>query len=603
MLSKSKPKIWIFTFEYAGIMKVGGLGEVPANQAKNLVNDYDITVFIPSHGQIERLKKNIKCEKLPFNCIGQLDPYPLGISESESSYSICFYECRINDVKIILLSGDNSFTKKYLDDKIVYNPETFSGKMCLFSIGMSCYTNYIVDKEKEKLPELIHMHDYHVVIPFIQTKQVLTKNGLDVASIITFHLLTWPRYHFEFYKACGIDDTPIKIYLKSNLKSMTFTEIFSLVDKEPRVNGKYIPPTVEKVGAIISDLVTTVSESYLKSDIIPNLGGDLIKFKSDFVWDGCDWEYEKIYNKVMQNLGKEIKTVLNLSDNSEITREDLKSYLLKYKIGHLSQSPLINSKKVLDTINEISNGNPFIKNGNIKSFSESGPLVIATGRISPQKGFETIFSAIPRVLEVIPNAKFLLLILPTEYSLEQIKTYAQYVKQYPENLRIIFGLAADIFYLAHLAADAYCALSRWEPFGIIALEAMASKIPIIATKVGGLQESIIDVRTNPEYGTGILIEKDNPLQFAESLISILLLAEIMKKTQKVGSLYADPEILRLVNLIPDDALKSRVLLDANYYNKIKENSYNRVKYNFRWNIVSKKLVALYEKVKNLHQIS
>ena len=39
-MSKVKDKVWIFTFEYAGIVKVGGLGEVPANQAKHLSNDY-----------------------------------------------------------------------------------------------------------------------------------------------------------------------------------------------------------------------------------------------------------------------------------------------------------------------------------------------------------------------------------------------------------------------------------------------------------------------------------------------------------------------------------------------------------------------------------
>ena len=54
----------------------------------------------------------------------------------------------------------------------------------------------------------------------------------------------------------------------------------------------------------------------------------------------------------------------------------------------------------------------------------------------------------------------------------------------------------------------------------------------------------------------------------------------------------------MVNSIPDGVIKSRVLLDANYIDKIRENSLNRVKFNFRWNIVSKKLVELYNKVKD-----
>ncbi|GAG96985.1 unnamed protein product, partial [marine sediment metagenome] len=215
---------------------------------------------------------------------------------------------------------------------------------------------------------------------------------------------------------------------------------------------------------------------------------------------------------------------------------------------------------------------------------------------SYQKGFETIFDAIPDVIRVIPNAKFLFLILPTDYSLEEIKSYSQIVKKYPDNLRIIFGVAKDIFYLAHISADVYCALSRWEPFGIIALEAMASKLPIIATRVGGFQETIIDIRNSSEIGTGVLIDKDNPYQFTNALVSLFLIAEISKRIKLKGSIY-ETETLKLVNQIPDDILKSLVLLDPDFYNKIKENCYKRVENNFRWNTVSKKLNANFSQTK------
>jgi len=276
----------------------------------------------------------------------------------------------------------------------------------------------------------------------------------------------------------------------------------------------------------------------------------------------------------------------------------MKRYLLTYKLSHLDRSPLIQSEKVLNMINEISNGNEFVRNGYIKAFEESGPLVITTGRISPQKGFETILEAIPKVIKVIPDAKFLFLILPIDYSLNEIRVYAQYVKKYPKNLRIIFGVATDIFHLAHITSDVYCALSRWEPFGIIALEAMATKLPVIATKVGGFQESIIDIRSFPEIGTGILIEKDKPSQFAEALISLFKLKEISEKVKNKEAIY-EIENFKLVNQIPDKILESLVLLDPSYYNKIKENCYKRVEHNFRWSIVSKKLINLYSLIKDL----
>ena len=593
VLTNKKDKVWIFSFEYAGIAKVGGLGEVPANQAKYLKDDYDITIFIPSHGQIERLKTIYDLEKLSFSYKTSINLGQFGLIEKEFTCEISFYKCNINSINIILLSGGNSLTSKYLDDSTVYNPDTFSGKLLLFSLGMRFYIQFLIANDRSAIPRIIHMHDYHVVIPFIGIKQELIKIGLNIPSIITIHLLTWPRYNIDYYYACGIDTTPIKILLNEGTKSFSIQEIFNLCEESQKENNEYKPPTVEKIGAIISDLVTTVSESYLFSDIIPNLGQNLIEFKSDFVWDGCDWDYRQIYNNVIEKLGKEICEIFNLTDDSEITRIHMKDYLLTYKISHLSESPLIISKKVLEVINEISNGNPFIKNGNILAFDEVGPLIIATGRISRQKGFETIFEAIPEVIKIIPNVKFLLLILPTEYSLKEIKAYAQFVKKYPRNLRIIFGVAAEIFQIAHIAADAYCALSRWEPFGIIALEAMASKLPVIATKVGGLQETIIDIRKDPKNGTGLLIEKDNPYQFSNALISLIKIAEI-------SNLGNDDEITLFTKDIPDLNVKDIVLSDNKFYTKIKENCYRRVNESFRWNKVTQKLIELYRKVITLY---
>ncbi len=593
-MTKEKEKVWIFTFEYAGIAKVGGLGEVPANQAKYLADQFDVTVFIPSHGQIERLKNLTELEKLAFKCKRLANSEPFGSSDNEKFYEISYYKCRLNKVDIILLSGDNSFTHQYLDDDIVYNPETFDKKLLIFSIGMRNYVKNLISNQKVSLPDIIHIHDYHVVIPFIGVKQELKTNNLNVRSIITFHLLTWPRYNLDFYYKCGIDNIPIDILLKNGFKLMNIRDIFALCQKSRKKDHNDNPPTVEQVGALISDLITTVSNSYLHSDIIPNLGQNLIEFKSNFVWDGCDWDYNEIYQMVLYNFGDDIRKLCQISEESTISREDMKKYLLTYKISHLSQSPLIHSSKILEVIEDISNGNSFMKDGNIANFKETGPLVISTGRISRQKGFETIFEAIPKVIDVIPNAKFLLLLLPTEYSLNEIRSYAQVVKKYPDNLRIIFGLTADIFYLAHIASDVYCALSRWEPFGIIALEAMSAKLPIIATKIGGLQETIIDIRDDIDKGTGILIDKDDPSQFADALITFFKLSEVALSFKLTGNIDNDD-----IDLIPDEKVKSQILLDAMYYEKIKDNCYKRVQQNFRWNIVSKKLEKLYLKLSEL----
>ncbi|MHA2119732.1 MAG: glycosyltransferase [Promethearchaeota archaeon] len=598
-MNKEKTKLWIFTFEYAGIIKVGGLGEVPANQAKHLSNDFEITVFIPAHGQVNNLKNTYNVEKLSIKCRGKVPSSSSGGNESESRYKISLYKVKIENINIILLAGENSFTSNFLDDPVVYNPDTLKEKICLFSIGTHCYLNYLISEQRSELPDIVHLHDYHAVFPYIGIKQALHKIKVNVYSIITIHLLTWPRYDIEYYYRCKIDNSLIKVSLMEGSKYLTLKEIFMMSKNSESTSDFRNPPSVEQIGALVCDIVTTVSQAYLISDIIPNCGKDLIGFKSDFIYNGCDWIHEDIYQEILLKHGNELRKILKITDDRNLTFTNFKDFLLTYKISNLESSPLIRSKKVFKVIADLSDGDIFMKNGKIKAFANSGPLVITTGRMSQQKGFETIFDAIPEVIKAIPDAKFLCLIIPTDYSFKEIKSYSQIVKKYPDNLRIIFGVAKDIFYLAHLSADVYCALSRWEPFGINALEAMASKIPIIATQVGGFQETIVDVRNFWEIGTGILIDKDSPSQFADALISFFLLAIISNRVKEVGTIY-ETETFKLVNQIPDETLKSLVLLDPDFYLKIKQNCSKRVENNFRWKKVSEKLAVLYTKITELH---
>jgi glycosyltransferase involved in cell wall biosynthesis len=57
--------------------------------------------------------------------------------------------------------------------------------------------------------------------------------------------------------------------------------------------------------------------------------------------------------------------------------------------------------------------------------------------------------------------------------------------------------------------------SRAEPFGIVLIEAMACRKPVVATMVGGIPE-IVENGKN-----GILVEPDNPKALAEALIAML----------------------------------------------------------------------------------
>jgi glycosyltransferase involved in cell wall biosynthesis len=65
------------------------------------------------------------------------------------------------------------------------------------------------------------------------------------------------------------------------------------------------------------------------------------------------------------------------------------------------------------------------------------------------------------------------------------------------------------------AARAFCLPSRREPFGMVLLEAMSLRVPVVATTAGGIPEV---VRHDVD---GVLVSPDDPEQLAEALRKIL----------------------------------------------------------------------------------
>ncbi len=78
----------------------------------------------------------------------------------------------------------------------------------------------------------------------------------------------------------------------------------------------------------------------------------------------------------------------------------------------------------------------------------------------------------------------------------------------------LHGARADAAsYLA--AADLFLVPSRVEPFGYVALEAASARVPLVATRVGGLPEIIED------HVSGLLAEPDGPESLAKALQRML----------------------------------------------------------------------------------
>jgi glycosyltransferase involved in cell wall biosynthesis len=77
-------------------------------------------------------------------------------------------------------------------------------------------------------------------------------------------------------------------------------------------------------------------------------------------------------------------------------------------------------------------------------------------------------------------------------------------------------------------ASVFCLPTRAEPFGIVFLEAMAHKLPVVATNIGAIPEFI------SEGKNGYLVQPDNPQQLAEKLIEIIGSPERCKSFGEYG---------------------------------------------------------------------
>lgn len=137
-------------------------------------------------------------------------------------------------------------------------------------------------------------------------------------------------------------------------------------------------------------------------------------------------------------------------------------------------------------------------------FDMSGKVVASIGRLSRNKGFDLLVEAFAVVAKRMPEAR-LRLALGTETESTTEDPMLQEIKDLVKKLKIekqvtISGSLADEdmpdFYRA---ADVFCLPSRYEPFGMTAVEAMACGTPTVVTTHGGLYRTL-DFGTQALYG-------------------------------------------------------------------------------------------------------
>ena len=119
--------------------------------------------------------------------------------------------------------------------------------------------------------------------------------------------------------------------------------------------------------------------------------------------------------------------------------------------------------------------------------ASGGPLIFTVGRLVHEKGFHLLIEAAPRILSEFPEAHFVIAGQGPEapYLVEHAR--ALDIAEHVSFPGFINDQERDCLY--RLAS---CAVfpSLYEPFGIVALEAMAAGCPVVVTEVGGFREMV-----------------------------------------------------------------------------------------------------------------
>src|SRR6267378_4930585 len=564
-------KVWMFSLECAGLAQAGGLGEAVAGLSKALALDskLDVSVFLPSHGR--HLEPRIR-EAYGLHDLSTFiaQGHRTGVNGLSYNYIAGIENGSRDGVNYFLAKGLDSSTSKSLDDQIIYDHETTFEKMSLLARTLGSYTEYLISMGRTReLPDLIHAHDWHMVPAGVLVNQRLQERGVVVPLVFTIHLLsgvTLP-WHYASEDWCGIRDAQYSLPTDGKkVSTLKYSQVWRDVCRN----------SLEKFGCYTADYVTSVSHTYLTNDV-HNYVGDMIRGKSGHIYNGCDWNPAEIESALIRDFGEIKPTPID----GDPKRWDLREYLLTKRISKIGK------KSETEDPAGLHEDSSKRGTGSVETFRSDGPLVLMTGRLSPQKGVDLLLEAVPLVRKFIPETKFLLFLLPSNDS-DLTKRTVEKAEKYPNNVRVILGRHPSIYLLSHLAADVYAMPSRSEPFGISALEAMITGNPVVGSSVGGITETVLDISTNGESGTGILVPPENATKLADSLVSLLTVMQLDELSQR-----GKEERGRLPRKIPIEPIARMALQNRNLGSKLRENCKNRVLKKFRWTNAGQMALARY----------
>jgi len=156
-------------------------------------------------------------------------------------------------------------------------------------------------------------------------------------------------------------------------------------------------------------------------------------------------------------------------------------------------------------------------------------VVGMVGRMDGQKGFDLVTQMLGSLMENI-NFQF---IIVGEGNPDYRLFFEELKIKYPERVGTHFSFDPRLPRMIFGGADAVLIPSKYEPSGLVQMEAMRYGCIPIVRKVGGLADSVDDFTPEKEEGTGFVFEKYDPFSLTIAIIRASELYRQKKEWEKL----------------------------------------------------------------------
>jgi starch synthase len=285
-----------------------------------------------------------------------------------------------------------------------------------------------------KKPHVVHAHDWHSGL----TPLLMKRAGVQAKSVFTIHNLAFQgNYSLSLGASLGVPAHWLGPAL-AEPKSIEFYGALSLM----------------KAGIVHADSVTTVSETYAREILTPHFG--------------------HLMEGVLQSCADKLTGVTNGIDG---------------KTWNPATDPLIARNYSFDDMR----GKHACKRALQQMFGLPAdpfvPLVAVGSRMTGQKLADVVVDAIPQLLD--KHARLQIAVIGKgEAYIEQ--GFRRLALDWPDRVGVHIGYDERRAHALHAGADILLHGSRFEPCGLTQIYAMRYGTVPVASRVGGLADTIVD---------------------------------------------------------------------------------------------------------------